>query len=232
MPVLSPYAQPPVGGAPTRPSVRYGQIILGARPTDLWPIDDPNGSTTFRNLVQPSRTLGAFSNMATARYASLLARDPAGRSAGPGRCKMGVNWTATPKGTFELLMMPHSFIANVAVGAWDTNGVMIFVTAGAVVRCYLNGTNASAPANSVIDREIAHWAITWDGAIQRLYKDGVILASQAVGSPSSPACPFEVGSYNNSSGGQWLSQFQWVAIYDRALTPGEVLLHSRAAVRR
>jgi hypothetical protein len=147
--------------------------------------------------------------------------------------KCAGNWTATTKGTIEAIWQPSNYQAG-AIGAWGSNGAMIFIGGGSNgnFSIYMNTTFVLCPVGTYVPFKNYHLALTWNGTVEIGYLNGVPVISQAVGSPSSPGRVFEVGSYNNSSGGAGLSRWQHIAVYDRDLSAGELLAHAAGAQLR
>jgi prepilin-type N-terminal cleavage/methylation domain-containing protein len=74
-----------------------------------------------------------------------------------------------------------------------------------------------------------HVAATWDGTTARLYADGVQVATRAVsGVLTGGSGPLRIGTHSIHP---FQGRLDEVAIYDRALTPAEVLSHATSVAR-
>jgi len=220
-------------GLPNPVICLYGNAIRSAQGlVDLWPCDDPSGSTTLRNLITPSRTLGSFGANVKTGLKSLLGNDPYGKSYWGGHAKTASNYTLpTAAGSVELLFAGASMGAygNTSFGSnWDgTSGLLIYGTGtGGTIRIYrgTNNVNAATPPPFSMGSTV-HLAVTWDSTTQYLYLNGVVAAQQSVGAMSNAARALEFGNYNSSGGTEMAGGFQWIAVYNRALSAAEVKMH-------
>ncbi|MBM4034253.1 MAG: LamG domain-containing protein, partial [Planctomycetes bacterium] len=82
---------------------------------------------------------------------------------------------------------------------------------------------ALAASDAVPDGVWHHLAATWDGREMRLYLNGLLLkAAEFAGDYTAPKAPFRVG-FANAGIGSLKMDVDEVAVYNRALSPGEIL---------
>lgn len=227
---------PAAFGVAANPPIRsrYGQAVIGMFNDiqDCWPCDDLATSTSLRNLVPGGHALDSWSGVLPGGQ-SMLAHDPTGKSVtiGGGFAYNANNYTMPAVGTLEILISAPSYIGDgSAFGNWNGNGIAwLFESSGMGVRFYDQSSFVGYTLVAADNTPVMHWVTTWDGSTQKFYINGILRGSQSVGSPSAGGF-VGIGVYSNSN--KIVSgRYQWLTIYKRPLSPGEVAAHAALVVQ-
>ena len=84
---------------------------------------------------------------------------------------------------------------------------------------WVNGTSMFTP-DAAPESIWIHLCVTWDGTMQRVYKDGALMASGAVAGPLSNTTDIAIGSARFNYGAQGVDDLR---IYDQALTEAQLI---------
>jgi chitodextrinase len=112
------------------------------------------------------------------------------------------------------------------VGSWAGSGAMLWVDHLASRYHVTLGNSLSTYLDSGVSPTIGSWqhlAATFDGATARYYVDGVEVASRAFTGPVGSANTWRIGAYGSVAGGFFDGVIDEVRVYDRALTPAEIV---------
>lgn len=188
----------------------YRVLILADSPTYYWDCQETSGTTLADS--------GSGAAPLTLQGGSVP--DPGGPSGH--RCASGATLGATnttPNANANTTAYTYEawFAQSVAdvdsaiIGNWTGSafGSMIYIAstgAGANdLTLYHNGSSAVTGASIPADGSWHHFAVTWDGATQRLYKDGVDVFSVGRTGGLAAAQHLALGQYQSAAGTRALS---------------------------
>jgi len=117
-------------------------------------------------------------------------------------------------------------------GQWSGSGAFLWLDAGGFYTLVHAGS--ATYLHSSITPRVGSWdhvVGTWDGAIERLYVNGAIVAQAAtLTAPGQATTNFEIGTYGTGNTGWYFAgQIDEVALYSQALTSNQVADHVLAA---
>jgi hypothetical protein len=236
------------GGTTTPPSsTSYRATVLSDGPLSYWRLDETSGTTA---KDENAAHAGTYRNAPALGAATLLGHGDAGRAV---RLDGTNDYVSVPNAadlsfatafTLEAWVRPAflpasgSFASVVskpeAYSLQFNGGRMEFTVIQSGARRRLQ-----APAGAVAAGATAHVVGTYDGATQRLYVNGKLVASRAqTGRASAVTYGLSIGSWNG--GGEFLGGLvDDVAVYAKTLPAARVLAHfdagapsSTAALRR
>ena len=118
----------------------------------------------------------------------------------------------------------NSDASKTIIDARDANddGIRIFLTSAEVVTYQLNTSDITSGSAISVD-EWHHIVGTYDGTTQKLYIDGTLVSSATTSQTISTTTNAEIGARNFSDrANEFLGKIDELAIFDRALTAGEV----------
>ncbi len=219
--------------APPPPSSGYRAAVTGDGPVSYWRLGESSGTTAADEVAANT---GTYRNGVALGATSLLASDSANRA-------------AAFDGVDDLVAVPSSTglspTAAVTVEAWvrptakpvagsfasvaskaeayslQFNGPQLeFTTIGGATR-----RRVQAPASAVVAGQTYHVVGTYDGFTQRLYVNGVQVASAGFsGAMNANTRPVVLGSWDTTS--EFLKgTIDDVAVYAKALTPAQIANH-------
>lgn len=115
----------------------------------------------------------------------------------------------------------RGIVSKSDAGTW-ADGYGLFFSADDVLTGYgQGGYGGGQSINFSVTGQWVHFAYTWDGAIQRLYQNGTLLASsgRSAGSPSAETLYLGL----QGGGRSWYGAIARVAIWDEALDDDEII---------
>jgi beta-glucanase (GH16 family) len=223
-------------GTPTPPppsSPGYATTVVGDGPVSYWRLGETSGTSAADSV---GTNTGTYRNGVTTGTPSLLVSDSANRSASfdgvndavsvPSSAGLGPSAAVTveawvrpsakpPAGTFD------SVATKAESWSLQFNGPQLeFTTMQGSTR-----RRVQAPAASVVAGQTYHVVGTYDGVTQRLYVNGVQVASGAFsGAMNVTTASVVIGSWDAAS--EFLAgTVDDVAVYAKALTPTQAASH-------
>ncbi len=222
---------PPAPNPPPAPTGPYAPVVVGDSPAGYWRLDDSNSTAADSAGDNP----GIYSG-ATRGAASLLPADPADRAAG----FSGANQYVRVPSASEL--SPSS---QVSVEAWikptslpATGAFRSVATKAESYSLQFNGPRLEftiiqggtrrrlqAPTGAIVAGTKYQVVGTYNGSTQRLYVNGVLVASAALtGAINANTNNLTIGSWNGSQE-FFAGTIDEVAVYATALSSGRVSAH-------
>lgn len=209
----------------------YQRAVLASAPVAYWPLNDPVGHVAGAELVA-GRSASLYMG------AALGAPDPWGDTGA---------LDLTAKGLAAPALTPLIPLASFTIEAWQRqspNPPLAHVTlvyypegeiwfkpgsavANGAVRLW--GNYVFTAARPVGDDRWHHWAFTLNGTAAALYLDGALLETATVpagGAPSNNAPG--IGATDLTANWPLTGYIAGVAVFDRALSAGEISLHYNA----
>jgi titin len=218
------------------PTSGYAQAVLADAPVSYWRLGEACGTkVTDERAVNH----GTYLNSPTLRAPSLLPADGANTAVAFDGVNDSVSIPSTSSLALGAAFSLEAWIkpsAIPAAGGWASvlskaeayslqfNGPRLEFT---VIQ---NGTRRrlQAPQGAVVAGTAYHVVATHDGATQRLYLNGSLVASAALaGAATANSNPLRIGSWDGAN--EWYSgTVDDVAVYNRTLTAAQVANHNSA----
>jgi glucose/arabinose dehydrogenase len=219
----------------------YRATVLGDGPVGYWRLGEASGTTA---ADETGANPGTYLNSPTLGVAGAL--------------KGSSNTAASFNGSSQSVDVPSSASLNASTGvsveAWVKPTTMpgaggtgtiamkatdppyaywlqVIDTGGAKFGVGVGGVNHPLSAAGVVTTgSWYHLVGTYDGSVQRLYVNGRLVASQALtGNVDSVAGDFRIGTTHTT---EWFNgAIDDVAVYNKALTPGQVQSHYEAGAQ-
>ncbi|HEX8204576.1 MAG TPA: LamG-like jellyroll fold domain-containing protein, partial [Solirubrobacteraceae bacterium] len=215
------------------PAATYASTVAADGPVSHWRLGETSGTAA---ADARGANPGTYRNGAVLGQTSLLANDTANRSVRLDGVNDDVRVADSNSLDFTSGLTLEAWIkpdAVPAAGAWASvitkaesyslqfNGPLLELTV------MQNGTRRrlQAPSGTIVAGRTYHVVATYDGATQRMFVNGVQVASRAqTGNASVTTFPLTIGSWNGG-GEAFRGTVDEVAVYNKALTAAQVSSH-------
>jgi hypothetical protein len=230
-----PPVDPPASTDPPPPPPSYADVVTADSPLSWWRLDETSGTTA---ADARGANPGTYTGGALLGRPGLLgdAADRAARLDGsndrvaiPNRSGLSLRGTFTLEAWIKPSFLPAngsfaSVLSKPEAYSLQFNGPRMEFT---VIQSG-SRRRLQAPAGVVKAGAISHIVGTYDGATQRLYVNGVLVASRAqTGAASAASYTLHIGSWNGT-GEFFGGDIDEVAVYDKTLSAARVTAHYRA----
>jgi concanavalin A-like lectin/glucanase superfamily protein len=210
----------------------YREIVLADRPLGYWRL----GGQGIAAHDELGRDDGQYTGACTLGAEGAITGDTAvGFDGVSCRVVLGDVYSFTGVAAYSLeawvLVMPGGPAYRNIVGAQTrdaTNPIdgyaLIVAPGGVTLERSIGGANFKTPVLAVADGVFAHVVATYDGAMSRVFVDGMLAGSIADDRPMPAyATNLEIGA--SVTGNNFIGTIDEVAIYDTALTPERITAH-------
>lgn len=203
------------------PAGAYDDAVLADAPLYYWPLDDPAGSTSARNLGSAASTTSSVAGVTFG--AAGLGDGPTSASFdGTGSVALtGPTAPAMTASSMEVIYQRNGGggIPNLVYLFGDSWSIKLY--SGFTYKC---GSSTYVASGTTLPAGRAHLAAVWNGAEVIFYVNGSEVSRKAYTST------FNGGTFGGSLGsGGYVGSLAGVAAYNKALTPDRVLAHAKAA---
>jgi len=221
----------------TPATASYAATVIGDRPASYWKLNETSGTIAGDATVANP---GTYEGTPTLGLGSLVATDASGTAVGFGgagtdvRVGQSGSLDLTTGVTLEAFIQPSSLpttgtirtiVAKTGSYSLELNGPTVEMS---VVQLGVS-RRLQAPAGTIVAGRVYDVAGTYDGATERLYVNGVQVASAALtGSADLTISGLRIGSWDGTQ--QFFAgTLDDVSAYPSALSPSQVAAHYAAA---
>jgi hypothetical protein len=198
----------------------YRDAVLSTNPVGYWRLGEASGTVAVDVMGLNN---GTYVNAPTLGAAGLLTGDPDTAVTFASGKYMSVAQQVLPAAiTLAGWVKATTWVDSAILGQWASSvGVMLYCDS---VWIYLASqgsftTKALVPSTGAVHFLVVTQDASGNGA---LYFDGLSVSNNAgLSAISSPAVPFEIGTYSNHAGGQFNGTIDEPAIWNRDLTAAE-----------